>query len=340
MAWYFHDGISNAQEAERLKEQLVGMVEAAHEEVNAHTLVFYLYLSKDRNLIERIVAEAKSTLWDLKQCDIMTDLEFANSLCNRHPAILAPPPDHEANRKQRNEERDAVLDEQSEQDHEERNEENVDVDRGFTLLDIMGQVVRNFPLELRADLKFQLTAQSYSLSRRLETSFLESIRNSYEPIVTSLRSFIRRHQVFAKKSDEDIAYASNMILVGFFEGVTMGIIKKLSFSVGIQELRETYQAVRAEAGDADVSTRLIDHAITLEHFAHIPVSEVEQLKDALQANVLGYGLLRALVGEYLALFPCDHRTRQRVEKLMDFKPNDPQRALDKRVRALPARTKS
>ncbi len=339
LAWFFDDGISNAQEAEDLKEQLIGMVEAAHVEVNVHTLVFYLYLSRDRELIERIVAKAKSTLPDVKQCDITTDLEFANSLCNRHPGILAPPTDHKANRKQRNEERDAVLDEQEEQGGEKGDGDGVEVARGFTLLDIMGQVVRNFPLDLRADLKFQLTAQSYALSRRLETSFLESIQRSYEPVVASLHAFMRRHQAFAKKSDEEIAYASNMFLVSFVEGVTMGIIKKLSFSIGIQELRETYQEVRAEAGEADISTRLIDLAITLEHFARIPVPEVEQLKESLQTNVVGYGLLRMLVGEYLALFPCDYKTRQRVEKLMDFKPNDPQRVLDKRVRALPAKTR-
>ena len=340
LAWFFHDGISNAQEAKDLKERLVGMVEAAHVEVNVHTLVFYLYLSRDRELIERIVAKAKSTLPDVKQFDVTIDLEFANSLCNRHPTILAPPIDHRANRQQRNEERDAVLEEQEEQGDDGKGDaEGVEIDRGFTLLDIMGQVVRNFPLDLRADLKFQLTAQSYALSRRLETSFLESVQSSYEPVVASLQTFMKRHQAFAKRSEEEIAYASNMFLVSFVEGVTMSIIKKLSFSIGIQELRETYQEVRAEAGEADISTRLIDLAITLEHFACIPVPEVEQLKESLQTNVVGYGLLRMLVGEYLALFPCDYKTRQRVEKLMDFRPNDPQRVLDRRVRALPAKNK-
>jgi hypothetical protein len=338
LAWYIHDGISNAQEAEQLKTLLTGMVEATHQEAHAHTLVFYLYLSKDRELIERIVAKAKDTLAGVKQFDITTDFEFANALCNRHPAIIAPSTDHEANRRQRNEERDAALGEENERNDENSDQADSEVERGFTLLDIMGQVVRNFPLELRADLKLQLTAESYALCRRLETSFLQTVQKNYEPLALSLRDLMRRHQVFAKKSDEDIAYASNMVLVGIVEGVTMGIVKKLTFSVGIPELRETYQQVR-DAGDNDITTRLIDLAITLEHFARIPLADVEWMKSNLQTNVLGYMLLRMLVGEYLALFPCDYKTRQRAEKLMDFKANDPKRVIEKRVRALPAKSK-
>src|SRR4051812_17974010 len=120
----------------------------------------------------------------------------------------------------------AILTKAGTEDNE-RNEKSdppdSEVGSGFTLLDIMGQVVRNFPLELRADLKLQLTAESYALCRRLETSFLQTVQTNYEPLAQSLRDLVRRHQVFAKKSDEDIAYASNMFLVGIVEGVTLAI---------------------------------------------------------------------------------------------------------------------
>jgi hypothetical protein len=41
-----------------------------------------------------------------------------------------------------------------------------------------------------------------------------------------------------------------------------------------------------------------------------------------------------LVGEFLSLFPCeDFRLRQRIEKLLDFVPNDPRMVLNKLVQA-------
>jgi hypothetical protein len=335
LALYFHDEISNAQEAAELICQLVGMIDAAHDEDKARTLIFYLYLSKNRDLIERIIAKASGILTATPKFDISKDLSFASSLCTRHPPLLAPSGDHKTNREAYNEQKDAAL-EQNEREKEERQarELSLSISSAFQLLEIMGQVVRNFPLELRADLKRDLIRESYSLGLRLLKDFLVLTEQNYTEIAHSLRSFLREHTAFARKADRDIAYASNMVLVNLVEGVVVGAIKKVSFSVGVRDLRETYQQVRELAGEADLSMRMIDLTITLEHFARIPEEDVVYLKSRLESDVVGYTVLRMLVGEFLSLFPCeDFRLRQRIEKLLDFVPNDPRMVLNKLVQA-------
>ncbi len=333
LALYFQEGISNAYEAEDLKRQLIEMVDGAYDDDKTQTLIFYLYLSKDRQLIEQILAKARGVLAETAPIDLTRDLAFSNSLCSRHPTLIAPGTNHSANRLARDTQKDEVA-EVSREPNKPNGSHQIAVATGFQLLDIMGQVVRNFPLELRADQKRELVYETCALGLRMMKDFMLSMENGYEDVSRALRDFLERNPVFTSKSPDDVAYASNMFLVNFIEGMLIGMIKKISFCIGLRELAETYRQIEADTSYNDVSMRIIDLAITLEHFAKIPASEVERLRAVVESNITAYTILRTLVSEFLSLFPCDYKLRQRMESLLKFEPNDPRLLLDKKVRSL------
>lgn len=75
LAFYLHDGISNVKEAPALRSVLTQMLNDTYVEENSHILIFYLYLSKDRLLIEDLLRKAKESFKDYSECDLAKDVD-------------------------------------------------------------------------------------------------------------------------------------------------------------------------------------------------------------------------------------------------------------------------
>lgn len=148
LAFYLHDGISNVKEAPALRSVLTQMLNDTYVEENSHILIFYLYLSKDRLLIEDLLRKAKESFKDYSECDLAKDVEFANALCNSNPKILVPSADIANNRVESREIKDDIAEKQN---GIEVQTGNRDIDSAFHILNIMGQVVRNFPGDLKSE---------------------------------------------------------------------------------------------------------------------------------------------------------------------------------------------
>ena len=201
-------------------------------------------------------------------------------------------------------------------------------------MNIMGQVLKNFPADLRADLKLSLTRESYDLGLRTLRAFLKALGGNIEAFRRDMFSYFKLLQPFSRKPDEEVQAAADKAVRGFTEMILFGMMKKISISVGTEELRDTYEMVRAMAGEEHLPTRMIDLAIKLDHFARIPEADVEDLSKRLQGNPVAYTTLRMLVAEFLYLFPVDHRVRQRMIKLLDFQPGPATMSGPKKVKRL------
>ena len=146
--------------------------------------------------------------------------------------------------------------------------------------------------------------------------------------------YLKMFQPFSRKPDEEIQDAADKVVRAFVEISIFAMLKRISMSVGAEELRETYEAVRAGAGEDHVPIRLVDLVIKLDHFARIPEHDVEDLKKRLRGNPTVYTVLRLLVGEFLYLFPVDYKVRQKMIKLLDFQPGAATMSAEKKVKQL------
>jgi energy-coupling factor transporter ATP-binding protein EcfA2 len=341
VAKYFQLGIGNVEEAPTLRARLSYMVRCVHDEDCANILIFYIYLTKDRELIEEMLSVASRIYSEKEPAHLTSDVEFVNSLRSKAPDILIENGDIEKNREARR----SRMDNSDEQDAQrvgalaktEYRDDISDVlkiEFAFKSLHVMGQVVKNFPLDLRGDLKLALTQQSYNLTLRTLRTYLNIIEANVAEMLSLFDSALRKLQPFSKRTDEEIRDASQAAMVRLTEFAIFGMIKRLSLAVGVVDLRETYHQVRRMAGEEDVPTRLIDLSIKLDHFNRVPIADVEELEHRLRSNITAYAILKLLVAEFLHLFPCDYKTEQRMVELFEFQAHTPKLA-EKLVKKLP-----
>ena len=342
VAKYFQQGIGNAQETSSLRAKLSYMVRCVHDEDCANILVFYIYLTKDREVIEQMLCVAQEIYSNKPASHLTSEIEFVNKLRSKSPDVSIERNDIGKNRAEYRSKMDAAESEDAAPNHHLAKTEYQDgipdvlkIEFAFKSLQVMGQVVKNFPLDLKGDLKLELTKQSYELTLRTLGVFLNIIEQNMVELVSVFERALRVLQPFAKKGDEEIREATHATIVRLTELSIFGMIKRLSLAVGVVDLKETYHKIKETADEDDVATRLIDLSLKLDHFGHIPESDVKDLEHRLRPNITAYTILKLLIADFLHLFPCDFKTEQRMVELFKFKPHVLNLG-EKKVKKLPA----
>jgi hypothetical protein len=85
VARYFDDNIQDSASAWVLRGRLQEMAERVYFEEYASIIVSYLYLSKDQDIIHRLLDNAKKILASLEPCDLESHTAFLNKM------YIAPP---------------------------------------------------------------------------------------------------------------------------------------------------------------------------------------------------------------------------------------------------------
>jgi Calcineurin-like phosphoesterase len=330
VAKYFQQGIGNAQEAKSLRTMLSYMVRCVHDEDSSNILIFYIYLTKDRDVIEQMLGVAKQVYAEKPPAHLAKDVDFVNKLRSRSPEVLRRENSIAKNREEYRSKMDAtesvgVAPNQPlvRTEYQDGIPDALKIEFAMKSLQVMGQVVKNFPLDLKGDLKLELAKESYELTLRTLGVFLKLIEQNVEELVFVFEKALKLLQPFAKKKAEELRDASHATLVRLTELAIYGMIKRLSFAVGVVDLKETYSMIREMVGEDDVPTRLIDLSIKLDHFGHIPESDVKDLEHRLRSNFTAYTILKLLVADFIYLFPCDFKTEQRMVELFKFQPHVP-----------------
>jgi hypothetical protein len=344
LAKYFQEGIGNVKEAPSLRKSLSHMVRCVHDEDYANILIFYIYLTKDRQLIEEMLGVASQIYSEREPAHLTSDVEFVNKLRDRSPEILLDKKCIKENRSQQRSRMDAVEEEGDgdqakvlvRTEYRDDISDALKIEFAFKSLQVMGQVVKNFPLELKGDLKLALTKQSYELALRTLRVFLNIVESNLQEMLAIFGSALRMLEPFSRRTDEDIKDAAQATMVRLTELAIFGTIKRLSLAVGVVDLKETYHQIRKLVGEEDVPTRLIDLSIKLDHFGRIPETDVRELESRLRNNITAYTILKLLIADFLHLFPCDYATEQKMVQLFKFRPHAGSLA-QKRVKRLPRR---
>jgi len=249
---------------------------------------------------------------------------------------MAPPDDIAKNREEFRQRQDEFSEEVEQRDtpRSGANQPGPRMALAFWSLQIMGQVLRNFPTDLLGDLKLRLARESYQVGLRTLRMFLTAIEANVENMRDEIMRHLKKHQSYLHRDDSEVRKAADKTVAGLAQFCIYGTIKRISFSVGLEDLRETYDAVRKMFGEGHMPTRLIDLSIKLDHFGKIPEADAIDLENRLRTNTAIYTILRILIAEHLYLFPCNFKVKQRMAQLFGLQPA----ALvgEKKVKALPA----
>lgn len=339
VANYFKKLLANDPNADGARQQLKEMADMVHDEEYMNILIFYIYLTEDRQLVEYFIERAQTFFSEFQPCDFTSDVEFISDLVAPRRLQLSSrsvEENREAYRAQKDRVQEALdqVDRRSARTRYDKSlDESLKIDFSFHALQVMGQVLRNFPGDLRADLKCRLAEESYLLGLRTIKAFLTTLETNVNAIRSAVEYLLLMHKALP---DEDAMREAGKILAYLAEGGIYAMIKKVSFSVGLEDLRETYSTVREELGESNLPVRLIDLSIRLDHFPKLPMADVEDLEHVTRSLIVPYNILRMLIADHLHLFPVGYKERQQLSALLNLETTQALLA-DKKVLSTPKR---
>ena len=156
VAKYFQENIANVVGEGVLKKSLRDIADKVYFEDYANIIIFYVYLTKDRELIEHILANAVRIYHEQPACDLTTHIEFVNRLGSDTPELILPATTIEQNREKALRRKDDLEEEIQvvERDcgaikYDDNLPDAVKIHIAMKNLRIMGQILRNFPGALR-----------------------------------------------------------------------------------------------------------------------------------------------------------------------------------------------
>ncbi|HEY0100497.1 MAG TPA: hypothetical protein VGB76_16245, partial [Pyrinomonadaceae bacterium] len=327
VAKHIKSNIYRESEKARLRGQVSDMAQRIYVEDFYFILMFLVYLTNDEEVIEQLLGNGKAFYADLDPCDLDKHVQHINNLDVTLPPLMLNSGDTRKHRDEYEQARDQAeslrirsnSDEIGDLEEERDLDEIMRLNVAFRTLQIMGQVLRNFPGVLKGDIKRRLAQESYLLGLRILKFMLVVIEQDTEYFREVAVELVKE---FSDVRDmEQLEKKSNQLLFLLQAGLGHSVIKKISQAVGSKHLKETYREVLT--ANNQISTQLIDTAIKLDHFIDFPKKEVEGLYEKVDRNRFALFILRHMVRDRLYLFSENRKLRQSICDLLGIPINDP-----------------
>lgn len=310
VARYFRDNIHQ----EPVKVVVASLCDKLYKEEHANIWLFLTHLSKAPFIVDVILQHAQKIFAEYKPIEFGEDISFVKSLYDRVPEIVL----NDTEYKEQKETRLRKLDDQPgaeigdvDEDEAARNEIVqllAKLNLAFRTIEVLGQLVKNFPGSLVGTDKYELVKECYLLGLRTAEMILGLVRDNADSIAERFVEAIR--EAYPKlKEHTDLENRLKQSLFSLVEGACFGTIKRISHAVGHAGLEETYREVRKDVGTNAV--KLIDMSVKLDNLL-FPEEQLKELKKEFRNNVFCDRLLRHLVVHYLYIFPTSERLKQKI----------------------------
>jgi hypothetical protein len=333
VAKYFQENLADLADAnarEALFERLKSLSERVYSQVNADIVIFYVFLTKDRSLISHVIANAGKIFSDLAEFNFDSDVTFVNSVILPLSPICLPETRPEVNQQAYDQQRDEAGEQVEPVGNPELGELLYNPDLpleqklvfGMRYVMLMGQVLRNFPGSLKADMKLELAFESYSLGLRILSAVFGLVQRDSALLVKEIVDLLRTKMAY-KETDRELVTRAESLVSELLREFTFGVLKRISHAVGLRDLEATYEEVAA-LRDNSLSNRLIQLSIRLDHFERFPKSEILDLAKDLENNIFSYQTLRDLVMNHLYLFPREYAVQQWAGSILNVQVNKPE----------------
>jgi hypothetical protein len=325
VAMYLSDNLAKPPIREEVK-RLCGQL---YREDAANIVVFLCHRSKDALILDEVLATANGLFADRAEAELLKDARFTSKLV---PALEGPvleEGDPEKNRLRALEDRDRMRDrnggddedayahrfEEQDEDDSEVRRQMAEVNAAVKTIQIAGQILRNFGGRLDGADKLRLTEACYALGLRLMKYVYAVFEENEHALVAAARHTLQEKD---KKLDAVTAREmANALVFAMLKVSTLGLIKHVSNSVGLEKLSPVFAEVLKAR--PTIERQLIDLSIRLDHFGAFPVDQTLQIKKKVQDSLIVLDVLRQLVFSRFYFFTAPHDVKQRVCKELDIK---------------------
>ncbi len=298
-------------------------------EAYGNIMIFVCHFANNENIILSIMINAYDTLSN----HIPFDFHSAHPLFDDiQTAVEAMLPEHIASNEEvtENKERSlAALDSagindghveesKDEIDDEvtEKEKELADLFASLKILDVLGQILQNYPGGIRGDTKAEIISEMHRLGMRSIQALIETTDYWEEDLVNAIAEEAKKRA--RAISRDQVVYATHKFLVLLLSRAVRGMINKIAASMNSRFLLPVAQDVFSSSDS--ISAKLVLQELRINCLKDFSPKEVVSLYDDLlkRKELLACGVLRASVAHYLNYNTCDFKLRAQLCEKFDL----------------------
>lgn len=289
VAYYFAQNIDNSDIVSIIQK----MSKQLYKSEFANILMFILHLSVKKHIITMILDEASNRFVDTNEFRFdKEEIKKINSLVKDSTTKLLDRHIDESRKeelKEKEEELKIRKENHSEEDDEDCNFDDEETEQltffkelnhSFKLIEIMGEITKNYSGALDGDIKHQLIQNCYSLGLKCIKEFILLFEERHEQLIEQIQEIITKRGLV---TSEKIGEATAKTVFALASAIALDIVKKISKSVGTQDLKIIYKEILDSDID-NIAYQIINEAINLSFIGGLNKNKVITLHENLKNN--------------------------------------------------------
>lgn len=175
-----------------------------------------------------------------------------------------------------------------------------ELNHSFKLIEVMGEISKNYSGALDGEIKHQLIKSCYSLGLKCIKKFILLFEDKHEQLIEQIQEIITKRGLV---TEEKIGEATARTVFALASAIALDIVKKISKSVGTQDLKIIYKEI-LDSDVENIAYQIINEAINLSFIGGLNKNKVIALHEKLKndGNNLTDLTLKNLVVDYFYKF--------------------------------------
>jgi hypothetical protein len=319
VAKYLSENITN----DEIKNEIKNITDRLYRTEFANIIIFLVHFSKNDFILEGIISQAKSLFSDNKKVTFDKD-EFVNinNLITQEIEIII---EDKTVVESRNEEltvRDEIEESNPPEPEDSNNSHTEDITKldifgkinlSFKLMEILGQVAKNYYGALDGDVKINLVEETYNLGLRSLNSLMQDFDKYTDVLEEEIYSMIEKKNL---NTNSDMTTLKKKIVFDFASMLSFTFVAKTANSVASRNLQGVFEIIYNR--DKQIGKRLINTAIELDFPLGLNINAILEFNRELQGNNLATMLLKLLVTRHLYKFNVKYNSKQKICKRLNI----------------------
>ncbi|MFC9542949.1 metallophosphoesterase [Lysinibacillus sp. NPDC056959] len=317
---------------DKVQNELLELTNNIHITENANILMFLTHLSKDKYIIECVITSASILLEEVEPSRLEKDIDEINKLCEEIfiPQVNAELDAYE-NRKKLNERLDEIEQEQRYNVNQEIASDLLEVEsvesdeievmnnintinKSFKMLEVLGQILRNYYGSLKGPEKYELSKHHFNLGLRLNKWIINQIENAAPMLNDSIANILSNKNNVSREKAISIA---NQFIYVIASIITRNNIWKIVNSGGTPDLNNTY--IRISDEENSVAVNLITLLIKIEYYEEFPYKRLDKFVKDNISNVIVMKIVSDVVKRYIYLNELTYNDKQKICQIAHLK---------------------
>lgn len=333
VAYYFSKNIDKDEYTDIIKK----MTQRMYRIEFANILMFILHFVPQKFVIEMLLDEADKTFKDIRE------FKFQNDEIKKINKLIENDTSHKLEKRSIQEAHSLEVEKQDELEkkvlHQIDDFQEIDYDEelqeldlfnqlnlAFKLIEILGEVTKNYAGSLDGDISDKLIKYTYGLGLRSLKNIISMFEENHELLINHIVENINKKYMVNNENIKKEVSKSVFMLVS---AISTDSIKKIAKAIGTKDLKKTYKEI-SNAYPDNKSYEIIKTAIDLSFVGGLN-NESKLIKFHKQLekdkNLLANSTLKHLVLDHLYMFENDHSKKTSICKQLGISTDSSKKAL-------------